>query len=226
MPLDVAKMRHEFERGLWKKYAWLRSNHLVCWDFLSSIDLSAGIRLVLIEYGGARLSTCDLRFLLAKEGWQISPGYALSPILRSPPRIHWTGEGDIVIGLRKTVSTDLIFSHSKLLSKFHTAGFISGDCSRFWRAIETLEPEFYVSDREQLSVVLPSSERLSDFINSAKFRNTEKRVRAKFCRERMRLWNLLGPETGPESCIQPGCGSLRISLALRCAEHQRLWGMR
>ena len=39
-------------------------------------------------------------------------------------------------------------------------------------------------------------------------------------RARKTFWAELGPECGPETCVETGCNRLRIKLAIRCLEHQ------
>ena len=41
---------------------------------------------------------------------------------------------------------------------------------------------------------------------------------------RAQLWSDIGPECGPEVCVEPGCDRLRIRLAVRCFVHQVLIG--
>lgn len=40
---------------------------------------------------------------------------------------------------------------------------------------------------------------------------------------RAQKWQALGPECGPEVCVEEACKRLRIKLAVRCFMHQIWW---
>lgn len=61
---------------------------------------------------------------------------------------------------------------------------------------------------------------IESYLNSSVFKDLEYLSRKEEKKERLELWQALGPEVGPEACSQVGCERLRISLAINCFLHQ------
>lgn len=61
---------------------------------------------------------------------------------------------------------------------------------------------------------------IESYLNSSVIKDLEYLSRKQEKKERLELWQSLGPEVGPDSCSQEGCDKPRISLAVNCFLHQ------
>jgi hypothetical protein len=83
---------------------------------------------------------------------------------------------------------------------------------------------FFICDWTLFSFIARSEKDFATFIESNPFQNIETKLEADAHSHRLSswkyYWETLGPECGPEKCVQPGCDRLRIHLAIRCLRHQ------
>lgn len=96
----------------------------------------------------------------------------------------------------------------------------------FWAALEAVKPYCYFSYGlfDGFTFVARGHDLYRQFLDRASERDIEAIHREMASANRARTWQELGPECGPEICIEHNCERLRIKLAVRCFIHQIQWG--
>lgn len=86
--------------------------------------------------------------------------------------------------------------------------------------LAVVQAESFVYNTFVKMVVSNNPEVIESYLNSSVFKDLEYLNRKQEKKERLELWQSLGPEVGPEKCSQDGCERLRISLSINCFLHQ------
>lgn len=96
----------------------------------------------------------------------------------------------------------------------------------FWAAIEGIQPYCYFSYGlfDGFTFVARGPDLYRQFLDRVSLEAIETFYKKTAAASRARTWAELGPECGPEICIEDNCNRLRIKLALRCFIHQLQWG--
>lgn len=216
MPITPRRYQHVWTTGVQRNYHWLRSNQVNIKDFFAWVSAPKdGFR-----FGG---------FIF--DGSTRKPNLtALSPIRLSWPKVEFTGIGDYLIFLPPdALESDIQFFLKDLLNSHYPLrnphDLTDVDNTHFWNQIEIAAPIFYYrQDGNDFLVVCRDKEMLAKFMLSSGFQSSEERTKAELIAERPASWKKhfqsLGPECGPEKCVEEGCDNLRIKVAVRCVKHQ------
>ena len=89
-----------------------------------------------------------------------------------------------------------------------------------WKAMNADKPFCYYSDGGGTFFVSPHKTSIEVLYSSKVLQIAEDRAREGGHKSRLALWQTLGPERGPEKCVEQNCDRLRIELAVRCFMHQ------
>jgi hypothetical protein len=210
----------DITEGVHGDYFWLRSEHLSVINFLDAIPLPTKAFRVLVTYwdgsGGAA------QFYSKEPGWQALGEFAISAPMTEIPQLNFEADSaQMLLDSQLTIS-----QVSHILNTHKKAGFSaredSPEANDFWNVIEALEPYCYASDLGDLFFIARGEALYRTFVTSADVTGIEDWYRQRTAAERKRLWAELGPNCGPETCIEPGCTELRIRLAVKCFVHQML----
>jgi hypothetical protein len=63
---------------------------------------------------------------------------------------------------------------------------------------------------------------LKRLVEDDRFQHAAENHKVHLREQREEFWLAVGPEVGPELCVEPQCHHLRIEVAVRCIEHQFL----
>lgn len=100
-------------------------------------------------------------------------------------------------------------------------------CQSFWHAMAVINPYCYYSYglcAEDFTLVVRKRELFRQYLDRYPVEEIENKKNKSQKDYRANLWKDLGPESGPEPCVEPECARLRIKLAARCFIHQLMWG--
>lgn len=92
----------------------------------------------------------------------------------------------------------------------------------FWSALAAINPNYYFSYglSKGFTFIAKGQAAFEHFVDNIFIRDIETIHRDRLASHRASLWKNLGPECGPDVCIEPDCERLRIRLAVRCFIHQ------
>ncbi|MBI2810255.1 MAG: hypothetical protein HYX67_05440 [Candidatus Melainabacteria bacterium] len=97
----------------------------------------------------------------------------------------------------------------------------------FWSAIQIINPYSYFSYgccADGFTLVTRERQLYERILDGVCVTEIETLYKNEAATKRARIWRDLGPECGPEICIEPNCNRLRIEVAVRCFIHQLRWG--
>tara|TARA_Y100001978_G_C23618417_1_gene397187 strand:+ start:376 stop:1086 length:711 start_codon:yes stop_codon:yes gene_type:complete len=150
---------------------------------------------------------------------QIDSDYIISPPLLSIPEFALHANMAFLC-----VDEEQTLSHlSQVLHSFEShirLGKEGTEYDGFWNALRELNALFYVSYNGGIVFLSRGDELLEQFLSSDEFARAPGREKARVLEGRLRLWDQLGPNVGPELCVEQGCDMPRIRLAIRCFMHQ------
>jgi hypothetical protein len=169
---------------------------------------------VLVTYwdspGGASLAYEN------EPGWSLIGDYALGPPLKYLPEMHFGAPSSAML-ISDGISENEI---SALLDGFEEFEPYRAETDRFWEIVDRVKPFCYFSDLDEGIYVARGRELYELGFNDAFVAEVAAYFRTRQQSIRQSSWNQLGPECGPEECVEPGCERLRIQLAVRCLLHQ------
>lgn len=122
---------------------------------------------------------------------------------------------------------DEAISVKEIASRLKRAGELTNpEDPDFWNFIETMQPYCFVTYdiyTQQLFFVAKKKELIESLYSAETLARVEQAKRKYLRASRVLTWEQLGPECGPETCVDFGCNRLRIQLAVRCFLHQYLF---
>ncbi|HEY9684838.1 MAG TPA: hypothetical protein V6C86_24890 [Oculatellaceae cyanobacterium] len=92
--------------------------------------------------------------------------------------------------------------------------------SRFWFLLDRIQPYLFISYMERAFFAAQNRGLLDALHSPCALAEVEERERASLRASRKSKWEDVGPECGPEKCVEPDCDRLRIKRAVRCYMHQ------
>lgn len=210
-------------KGSHLNYFWLRSSQLAAVDLLETIDLPKKPFCVLITYwdagGGASVYGSD-------KGWRKLGDYAISDVSTVPPKLQYGADNAQMLLDKPIVDPDLLDALSNFDEPLTLDDVDVEDTTNFWSAVEAIEPYCYFSYGlfGEFTFIARGHELFQQFLDRVSEAEVEAIHRERESALRAKIWRQLGPECGPELCIEENCGRLRIQLAVRCFIHQSRWG--
>ena len=201
----------KYDEGRNGDYFWVSLNYDV--EFEKFIPVPRNPYRILVTYfdwwGGAA------KLYGSSPGWKAVNQCAISDaIVDRPPIINYRAD------------TALMFLDKPLTDQQIQTGLTFADeepdpsNSRFWSLLDHLQPYLYISYMAK-EFFAAREKILLDALHSADaFADVEAKERADCRNTRAEQWKKLGPECGPEKCVESGCDRLRIKLAIRCFIHQ------
>ncbi len=212
--------KHEWWQGKREHFHWLQSKHFTCSHFFNAVPAPASGCRILVSMRTDYPPYCQTM------GWtDMGQDIASSPVLS-----HWDdlkvgeeGVGFLVVpSTAKVQQISPMFSGLTVFDKhyIHLGSTEDQEIKSFWTTLGSLEPLMYLVDGFVFTIISPDKDVIEQLIESHSFGSLEAR-RHEQARQRLQnLWHSIGPECGPETCVEPGCGRLRIALAIRCFVHQ------
>lgn len=214
------KFTPDIEQGQHEDYYWFRSDNFL-FDELPSV-----IRVPLVPFqvvvtcfdgfgGGAFVySDCP--------GWRVVGDLAVANKLNALPEL-FTGADNAQVIIDRENSDELIlenfegFEESSCLVDLEIE-----DTREFWNKFKLIDPYIYFSMNlfRRFTIISRGIELHQSFMNNIDWPTIEEFHRKSAQERCAALWADLGPERGPEKCVENGCERLRIPLAIRCFMHQ------
>lgn len=210
MRVTELSYRHDFEQGVHGKFYWIQSLHVTLDDLFDMAPLpTGGVRFIITSFDGSALGQLTIGSVSRSWEW------------------HYSGNGDSALVLHpRTEMAEVAESVTKLMEADRISDLTSksGENENFWNELEILSPIAYISAWDRLILITTNREFYESFIYSPEFLRYEDTRKRRALEQRVKRWNdyheNLGPECGPEKCIEPSCTRLRIKLAVKCIRHQ------
>lgn len=155
-------------------------------------------------------------FYRNEPGWKAIGDYALGPPLKYFPELNFGAQSAAML-IPHTVPESQL---EDLLDGFDDFQPYRGETAPFWNVVDRIKPICYFSDLDEGIFVAQGKELYELGFNESLVAEITNELRVREQRIRQSTWNTLGPECGPEKCVEPGCDHLRIRLAIRCLLHQ------
>lgn len=155
-----------------------------------------------------------------RAGWARYGDFAISKWSTTLPNIE-------LDGISTRFFVDILKSDSKIIEAIGDFEFdyflflLPGQAERFWQTVDSLQPYCCVSGG---TFVARGKDVYEQFYNQELLDEYERDQWQFAKKERARLWGNIGPERGPEVCVEPGCDRLKIELSIRCFVHHA-WGL-
>ncbi len=155
-------------------------------------------------------------FYRNEPGWKAIGDYALGPPLKYLPELNFGAQSAAML-IPHTVPESQL---EDLLVGFDDFQPYREETAPFWNVVDRIKPICYFSDLDEGIFVAQGKELYELGFNESLVAEITNELRVREQRIRQSTWNTLGPECGPEKCVEPGCDHLRIRLAIRCLLHQ------
>jgi len=223
--IDRTLFRHDWWQGKRGAYVWLQSRQLTCDYFFRPTHPPAnGYRMIATK----GLAMSEALFYRPQSEWDQFGNCYLSRVLHKWPKYldPRSLDGSMVL--------PAWFEPSQLPSDFNDIPMILCPFGTpeteaeqgLWQLIERFEATHYLCDHKLFTLATTDEDVFNEFIHTDEFINVDQKLYEMAVQCRRELWEAIGPETGPDRCIEPGCTRLRISLAIRCFPHQLEWRQR
>lgn len=212
------------KEGCHANFYWLRSRELVMADLLATIDLPRQPFSVLVTYwdwhGGGSATYGNER------GWRHIGKYAISDASTVLPELHYGADCGQMLLDEQIADSDLLKALSRFDEPYMLDDLEEEHAKNFWAAIEVIKPFCYFSYGlfDGFTFVARGLALYRQFMERVSPEAIEQIYKERAAANRAKTWEDLGPECGPETCIEPNCDRLRIRLAIRCFIHQLQWG--
>lgn len=155
-------------------------------------------------------------FYVNEPGWRAIGDYALGPPLKYLPELNFEAPSAAMVIPDTVPESELEY----LLEGFDDFQPYRAETDSFWNVVDRIKPICYFSDLDEGIFVAQGRELYELGFNESVVAEITDELRVREQRIRQSTWNTLGPECGPEKCVEPGCEHLRIRLAIRCLLHQ------
>lgn len=204
--LPENEYHHDYVFGRTGRYLWLRSNHFRLWDALSLIPPpKEGFRTLYAPYFTPELAA--------------NPQLILTPIMYSWPDTFAFGRIFILPSEIASNIHELQRFNLNLLEVLVDDNDPAVDIE-LSRCVNALHPLFFFCQSRNFWMATRNRKVFEHLINSERFTNTSERRKAELESSFKEFADAVGPEVGPESCVETDCHRLRIRFAVRCVFHQ------
>lgn len=198
-----------YEIGSHGDFYWIRYDYQI--DPLQFIDLPAGkYRALLLDFDSSRPGS----FIGKDPGWSALGEFAISDLGSTLPDLCFNADTAYLLLDREFDQTSLLEQLGRL-EEPHPK-----DDQIFWEVLDAVKPFCYCSDCGDTFFVSPNKASIDVLYSSKVLQIAEDRAREDKRKGRLGSWQSLGPERGPEKCVEQDCERLRIELAVRCFIHQ------
>lgn len=202
----------KYSLGQHGEFFWMASCDYIE-DFSRCISMPSGSYcIVMTDFDG------DAAASYGKDpGWSAVGTVAVSEMMTGLPDINYHADTAMMIFESKP-------SASELLRHFDGVYFSDLEIGSdpFWTVLEDLKPYCFASYLGDLFFCSLNKEHVEAMYSPTVLAQAELFQVDWIRANRAALWQDLGPECGPETCIEAGCSRLRIRLAVRSFLHQ-LW---
>ncbi len=207
------------KQGSHNNYFWLRSKDLRVIDCLDLVDLPDKKCSVLVTEWDSS-DVCEIYG--RKQGWRCVGRYALSEPSLELPALQLGADCAQMLIDHEVSDNDILAADFTDDEPYFLDDLIDDRAIKFWSAIEQVDPYCYFSYGypEEFTFIARTAAVYDAFFKRIDFATVEANFRKTESVRRSQLWKALGPECGPEVCIEENCDRLRIQLAVRCFIHQ------
>lgn len=199
-----------YQTGQHEEFFWVTMGyHIDCSEFIAWPHQPFAI--LMITFDGSNAGYC----FASKPNWRAVGEFAVSDPMPGRPVLSYQADFELML-LDKELSDQQIKD-----------AFVSGDVGthlddpKFWDILSCLQPYCYVAYTDQLYFISKDKALVDAMYSQQALDSVERTSKEYMLKSRESMWEMLGPECGPEVCAEPGCDRLRIQLAMRCFMHQR-----
>lgn len=195
-------------------FVWFRSVESLLFHPLEVLDPpTTPFRVVILSWDSGDGSSSFYRDL---PGWNAVGEWAVSPTLTSFPEFNFAARSEEMI-IDASCSEEEISEAQVSYELSEQIPDVGSQSEAFWRMLDKLQPYCFTCE----SIFVARDRQIYErVINRENMAVSEAKHKARVLSYRQIQWENLGPEIGPEECVEAGCGRLRISLAVRCFMHQ------
>jgi hypothetical protein len=200
-----------FEIGQHKDYHWVVLDYDV--EFERFIPFPEHpYRVLVTHYDGYGGAACCYN---NTSGWRALDKWALSDfVTEQPPPINYAADTALMF-IDKPLSDQELLSALQFVDEEPDPANFS-----FWLFLERMQPYLFISCMEKEFFAAKNKDILDVLHSESAIADTEEREKMYLRTSRLTKWTSIGPESGPEKCIEPRCDRLRIERAIRCYMHQ------
>jgi hypothetical protein len=200
-----------FEQGQHGDYYWISLDYDVEYEKIISYPQDQ-YRVLVTHYDGfGKAAFCYGN----TPGWRTIGECAISDFVTDrSPEINYAADTALMF-LTKQVTDQELLSDLKFADEEPDP-----NNSRFWLLLERMQPYLFVSYMEKEFFASKNKALLDALRSPNALADVEERERSYRKMSRLTKWENVGPECGPEQCVEPDCHRLRIERAIRCYMHQ------
>lgn len=198
-----------YEIGSHGEFYWIRYDYQI--DPLQFINLPAGkYRALLLDFDSGPPG----KYFGNDPGWSALGEFAISNLGKTLPDLCFGADTAYLLLDRELDQTTLLEQLGRLKEPQPK------DDQILWEVLDAVKPFCYCNDFGGTFFVSPDKASRDVLYSSKVLKIAEDRAREGERKGRLGSWQSLGPERGPEKCVEPDCDRLRIELAVRCFMHQ------
>lgn len=199
-----------YEIGSHGDFYWIRYDYQI--DPLQFINLpKSKYRALLLDFDSGPPG----KYFGNDPGWSALGEFALSDAGDSLPNLRFGAADTAYLLLTQEFDQVALLEQLGRLEEPHQK-----TNQIFWEVMDAVKPFCYCSDCGGTFFVSPYKASIDILYSSKVLQIAEDRAREGKRKSRLELWQTLGPERGPEKCVEQDCERLRIELAVRCFMHQ------
>lgn len=200
----------KYQVGSHGDFYWIRYDYQI--DPLQFIDLPKGkYRALLLDFDSGPPG----EYFGNDPGWSALGEFALSDAGDSLPNLRFGAADTAYLLLTQEFDQNTLLEQLVRLEEPHQK-----TDQIFWEVLDAVKPFCYCSDGGGTFFVSPDKASIDVLYSSKVLQIAQDRARESKRKGRLELWQTLGPERGPEKCVEQNCDRLRIQLAVRCFMHQ------
>lgn len=211
LELEDWVFKPSFSIGQHNEFYWITLDYAIdCADYIPWHDRSFSTLMISFDSG---FTACCFG---TQPNWRAVNEFAVSNLLVGRPELSYGAEFELML-------FDNEISDQKIKDAL-AAGFdeTNLDDPKFWSVLTKLQPYCYVANTYQLYFI-STNRTLVQAMHSPQALTSAREIAKEYARKnRADTWEMLGPECGPEKCVEPNCDRLRIQLANRCFMHQMI----
>jgi len=211
LQIEENNYRHIFDSGIKDGIPWLTSNRLA---------IESALELIAPPKPGLRILAKGRELGLPSKAFELS-----DVVVERWPDINFCANFFVLPSDFK--ARQLLLVNQELTDFFYSveARPAYSEDELLWYLMAALKPLFHFATQFQgLSMATADSNVITKVLNSDRFLSAESEEFERLREQRIYFWQTVGPECGPEQCIETDCKRLRVKVALRCITHQYQWG--
>lgn len=205
------KYTFEAMEGSESGYSWMKTKDMMI-DPLSAVTHPEQFKIVILDYAQGP----GAEAFGNKAGWTKVGDYAFSPVYRTLPDLPLHEAIYMMYDPREAPDMESLIGKHQL---YCHRDIFEEELPLLANTLSTLKAFLYLGNTYDF-VFLAQDQTMAEMKSSEAFLSLPERAREQVCKRRDRMWQQIGPEVGPDLCINEGCEHKRLQLTPRCFIHQ------